>query len=274
MLNSANGAVFNVIQVIAKAVLGVPPIATLNKINSIKHLLKLNINKAIETDPLANFVDNHLLSNSYSSLTARIKEVYQFLNLKKSRLPESFTQKDLEVVENWILTSYSDLSPRCCSYSKRLMREYLEQLWQVTLNSHFQSDGFKEAPTVSTQKLKFPSNTSRESETLLLSLFYPNNLLNEFLFRYDSTKFRSPLCYCLTGEQNSKHLIIYCPLIDSNIRKQMNEIITSNPKFHYLEPNYGSNPFFISWSRKPEFMGLCLKINESSKSFLRVEVTL
>ena len=63
--------------------------------------------------------------------------------------------------------------------------------------------------------------------------------------------------------------------IDSNIRKQMNEIITSNPKFHYLEPNYArSNPFFISWSRKPEFMGLCLKINESSKSFLRVEVTL
>ena len=73
------------------------------------------------------------------------------------------------------------------------MKHYSEQLWQFSINSQYQLEGYTEAPTVSVTKLKFPPKTSRQLETLFLSLFYPNNIMNKFLHRCKSSKFVPPL---------------------------------------------------------------------------------
>ena len=90
------------------------------------------------------------------------------------------------------------------------MKHYSEHLWQSSINSHYQLEGYTETPTVNTTKLKFPPKTSRQFETLFQSLFYPNNIMNEFFHRFNSSKFDSPLCECGRGEQNSLHLLIFC----------------------------------------------------------------
>ena len=68
-----------------------------------------------------------------------------------------------------------------CSYSKPLMKQYTESVWQGLINNQCQLEGCSAAPQVSLSKLVFPKDSSREVETLTLSLFYPNNLLLSFL---------------------------------------------------------------------------------------------
>ena len=272
MLKSALGAVFNVKLATSEAILGVPPIAISNRVNSIKHVLKLNIFDQSDGDPLKDFIISHLKSNNYSPLTGKVKETYQFLVWKSKRQPESFTTQDLQIINNMDLERFSELTPKSCMYSKGLIKMFTVSIWQTTIDSQYQAEGFTDAPKVSATKLRFPMNTTREFETLLLSLFYPNNLMNEFLYRYDSTKFVSPTCCCGYGEQNSKHVLLHCYYIEFANRAAMNELLFNNPIHPYYK--YGGNAFLISWSRIPEFFNLCCKIIEDGIEFLRLEVNL
>ena len=100
-------------------------------------------------------------------------------------------------------------------------------LWQESMNKQFQLDGFYVCCT----KLVFPTNTSRKIETLVLSFLYPNNLMNEFLYRYDKSEFFSPLCVCEEGEQNSKHLLVDClssRCREKNCNEAMRDILECN----------------------------------------------
>ena len=272
-IKAALGAVFNVKLSIAEMILGVLPLTISNKVNSVKHLLKLNIFPNIE-DPLKKLVDNHTKTGSYSPLTGKIKDVFQFLLWKSSLHPEDFTEEDLLIINNRDLEKFSCLSIKGCRYSKSEMKNYSEQLWQSSTNSQYQLEGFTEAPTVSTTKLKFPPKTSRQLETLFLSLFYPNNIMNEFLHRYNSSKFDSPLCVCGLAEQNSFHLLLSCPGVNITKRNNMSELLERHPFHNTSNHGYSGNSLLISWSRLQEFFCLAVEITKEAEEFLRIEVVL
>ena len=177
------------------------------------------------------------------------------------------------IITNVNLGRFLELSSKACEYTKAEIKTYLETLWQNTTNIQYQNEGFNDAPKVSATKLKLPNNTSRQAETLLLSMFYPNNLMNEFLYRYDSTKFAFPMCSCGLGEQNSTHIILNCGFIDAKTRLKMHHLLDNN-QLHPLYGNYNTNVFLISWSRIPEIIHLCQKIMKEAIKFLRLKVIL
>ena len=276
MLKSALGAVFNVKLEIAEVILGVLPIFIANKMNSVKHILKLNFvdgEEDSQNDPLQEFINDHLKSNKYSCITGRVKDVFQFLKWKYSHQPQNFTNQDIEIINSLNLERYKDLSEKCCSYTKGNVKLYSELLWQKTLHGQLQSEGHTDIPKVSLSKLKIPIKMSRKCETLLLSLLYPNNLLNGFLYRYDQVKFESPLCTCGLEEQTANHILLYCPLINYKYRQQMHKLLFSNDHL-IVAPKDASYPFFISWCKEKEFFQLCIQIVWEASSFLRCEVVL
>ena len=149
-------------------------------------------------------------SGSYSPVTGKVKDVFQFLLWKSSIIPEHFTNEDLKIINNHDLGKLTSLSIKGYSYSKSVMKHYSEQLWQSSINSQYQLEGYTEAPTVSATKLKFPPKSSRQLETLFLSLFYPNNIMNvgegrKIHFTFNSG---SKSKYKLSKTHCSNHLII------------------------------------------------------------------
>ena len=277
MLKSATGAVFNVKLEVAEAILGVIPIFVSNRVNSIKHILKMNIYEDCNNyhDPLKEFICHHIKCTKYSPTITKVKEVYQFLFWKSQSKPTDFTSCDLEILKKMDLQSFSKLSSSCCKYTHTQIKTYSELLWQHTINSQFQSEGFNDPPKVSSSKLKIPISTNRKLETLALSLFYPNNLLNEFLFKYDPARFDSPLCRCGSQEQNAEHLLLYCPLIKYSKRKKMQEMISSKIDLEVQSANNRvTYPLLISWSKDEHFLKLCVEIVENAMNFLKIEIVL
>ena len=102
------------------------------------------------------------------------------------------------------------------AHSKLLMKQYTESVWQGLINNQCQLEGCSAAPQVSLSKLVFPKYSSREVETLTLSLFYPNNLLLSFLNNYDSTRFPSNDCPCGNGIQDASHILLLCLMINNS----------------------------------------------------------
>ena len=80
----------------------------------------------------------------------RFKDVFQFLLWKSSIHPEHFTSEDQNIINNHDLENFSCLSIKGCSYSKIDIKHYSEKLWQYSINSQYQLEGFTEAPRVST----------------------------------------------------------------------------------------------------------------------------
>ena len=200
IIKSAVGAVFNIKTSLAEAILGVQPITVSNKINSIKHLLQLNIFHDTD-DPMKQFVTSHLQSYKHSKLAKKLKYTFTFLNWKTTMYEKSFTDKDLEIIRNLEYERFAELSTRSCCYSKLVIKMYSEMLWQESMDKQSQLDGFNDSPKVSCTKLVFPTNTSRKIETLVLSFLYPNNLMNEFLYRYNKSEFFHP---CVSVKKENK----------------------------------------------------------------------
>lgn len=271
MLKAATGAVFNVKLSLAEIILGVIPITVSNRTNSVKHYLKLNIFPTTE-DPLKLLINEQLESTSYNKLTNNIKEVFQFLQWKTQKQPDSFTENDLYIIGNNYLEKYFELSPLSCVYTKQLIKVYSESVWQTLVNSQHQLEGYSDAPIVSSTKLKLQSNLSRESETLLLSLFYPNNLLNSFLYQYNKERFTSPACCCGSKEQTAEHILLHCQNVKEWKRHKMMEILADDPPGS-TDKNSGCM-FLISWSRLPVFIIICTEIIKDASSFLHTEITL
>ena len=202
-----------------------------------------------------------------------MKETVQFLDWKIEQYPQQFSYADLEIVKNRKYENFTDLSYGACSYSKNLMRKYSEILWQKRMDRQFQLNGFSDSPKISTKKLKFPHGTSRKHETLLLSLFYPNNLLNSFLYRFDKSRFPSPNCNCGQGlqVQDSLHLLQDCNHVNQQLRLKMKEILSSSPN---QLPLLSDCSFLISWSRNTSFFDICNRICMDCQPHLRSEIVL
>ena len=273
MLKSAVGAVFHIDQNTLEAILGVLPIEISCRINMIKHFLKLVINKS-PADPLMDLTLQLLQEDTrrVSVVTPAMKDMFQFLSWKATIDPSSFNDNDMLIINGSLFEKFGELSCQSCSYSKGLIRNYSEMLWQDRINVQFQLDGLDVAPLVDTTKLNFPRNTSRKTESIVLSLMYPNNLFNTFLHYYNNQRFPSPLCSCGNGQQDALHVLLYCNHVNTELRYKMEDLLFKQP-IHDLQL-LSNSKFLISWSRQKDFIGLCTSICESIMDKLRFEIVL
>ena len=178
---------------------------------------------------------------------------------------------DREIIQAGDVSMFVNLSSDACSYTKAMMNKYAEHIWQDTINREYQTEGFPEGPKVSLKKLEFPSNTSRKLETMTLSLFYPNNLLNVFLNHFNSSRFTSPMCTCQTGEQDSWHLLTECPLLNSVKQSEIRSMIAESPH-HGSE--FEECHLLVSWLRTPNFLNIAAELMEEAMAFVRSEIVL
>ena len=187
--------------------------------------------------------------------------MYHFLSWKAVIDPRSFNTNDMMIINSCLYDKFDEISLQSCSYTRGLIKQYSEVLWQERINTQFQLNGISVAPLVNTNKLSFPPNTSRRTESIVLSLLYPNNLFNTFLHYYDNQRFPSPICTCGNGQQDSLHVLMYCNHVNQDLRSKMEEIITRHP--HHDLQLLSNSKFLISWSRQRDFIGMCTSICES-----------
>ena len=146
---------------------------------------------------------------------------------------------------------------------------YTEKVWQERVNNQFSIDGFVSAPIVSMTKLKIPTN-DRSMETLFMSLFYDNNLMNGFLSRTLGLSFCSPHCSCnLWKVEDTQHVLLECLHVKPWKRRIMSnylEGVSQNiPDFHIILTNC---------SRDSTFVKLAMDIIDDCHGYLRKEIVL
>ena len=73
-----------------------------------------------------------------------------------------------------------ELSRKAFHYTKSSIRLFTEFVWQESIKNQLQMEGWPQVPKVSTSPLTFPQFTSRETEVLIMSLFYKNNSLTHY----------------------------------------------------------------------------------------------
>ena len=221
MLKTSVGAVFNVRQSICEVILGLPPVHIQNKVNQVKHYLKIRIND-VPGDQLKETIKD-FMNNSVTrpaELNNAIKSVYKFLIWKKQKKPEEFSYDDCEILTQMNLTKFHLLSSTSCKYTKDQITKYTELLWADSLKNEFLSEGYSTVPTPSCAPLQIDSNITRKSEVLLMSMFYENNLLNAFLYKINRPEVHSALCQCGTGEQTPYHVVFQCANVDPELRSR------------------------------------------------------
>jgi hypothetical protein len=267
---AAVGAVFNVHGAILEVILGVPPLQTLGRIISIKHYLKvLHDSNDIHYD----FVKTQL-NEKNPTVLCHLREVQKFLQWKAEHFNTEVQACDLGEISHRNLDHILLLSPKTYKYTKGMIQQFTELLWQESLQNLLLMEGWSDIPRVSCNPLPIPFGVSREVEVLVMSLMYKNNLLNSFLFRVDRAA-ASPLCICGSDEQTALHLLSSCELVDTNLQCQAERIITlcnSGRPIVDLATEQGS--IILNCSRDDIFISVCVKIVESEGLNLKRKINL
>ena len=112
-----------------------------------------------------------------------------------------------------------------CEVCCRSIHLYTVHLWQDIATNEYLIDGRSTIPTVLCDVLNF-KYTSRKMETLSLSLLYPNNLLNSFLFTQFPSCCNTPLCGCGSGVQSLFHVVFECNCSE-NSHNTINQLIVT-----------------------------------------------
>ena len=99
ILKSIVGAVLNISQRNAELILGLPPLHIQNKINSVKHFLKI-INTPVQQDIYKDFLSSvyNQEDKSPHNLHNKFKEIFTFLKWKSNQYPTHFTGEDKNIV--------------------------------------------------------------------------------------------------------------------------------------------------------------------------------
>ena len=210
VLKSTIGATFNIMQENAEIILGLPPLKVQTSINRTKHYLKLNITKT-QSDCLQDTLSNCLNGrNPPKEVKDGMKEVFKFLKWKISKSPQDFNEEDSRIISNNLLNYFDQLSIKSCSYTKSSIRKYTELIWSNISNNQQIMNGELVLAKPQRSPIPVPTHTDRKEEVLLLSLFYPNNLMNSFVYRHTFNA-ESPLCpRCNSKEQTAYHVIMEC----------------------------------------------------------------
>ena len=269
ILKSSIGAVFNINATLAHIILGIPPIDILNRCNLIKHYLKLMLNETPE-DKLKEFVVNEIEKEDHESvLSYSIRQVMKFLKWKITTNPESVDEFDKIKILSRDPKEFVKLNSNSCKYTRNMMNKYIEHLWKESVHNEYLLNGQNISPTPNL-KLMPIRGTSRKIEVAIMSFFYENNLMNHFLYRYNHTKFISPLCDCGEEEQTAHHLLFRCTFVENDLRHRA---------YHSLQQAVGiesagidSTVVLVNASRDPAFMQSMKEITSSIIHRLRSEI--
>ena len=254
---TAVGAIFNVNQSILEVILGIPPLDIQRRVINVKHYLKaLSLDR--NTDQYLDFIISEY-SKQNPFVVNMIKEVGKFFLWKLEHDPDSFSDADRLTIQNRQFDSLHLLTN--LAYSKKMMTQYTENLWQIALNNRLMLMGERRAPTVSTRPIPLPLGTNRKTEVLMISLLYKQNLLNSFLYLSQRNRCPSPLCKCLKEEQTAYHIISSCELVDEGMRRRIDKLLNSfnGGSVEGVPADYIS---ILNCIRNDEFVKICLEIVE------------
>ena len=273
IIKSAIGAVFNIKQVLAEVILGLPPLMLGNEVNKIKHYLKLNIQKT-KWDQLRD--DLKTLSKEPNIIKRELASVFKFLRWKVEMYPKTFTDMDKDIVSSRSVINYTELSSNSCSYSKQMIVKYTESCWQDSINNQFRAEGYHNIPRVNCEKLAIPPNVDRNVETILLSHFYENNLMNEYLYNKGHRETVTPLCLCKSANQTPYHCLMECELIDSKIRQDLQSSVNTfiKKRTGMINDDVLDHITLLNMSRNVNIMELMIKAINSSKTKYRTKIIL
>ena len=255
IIKSAVGATFNIRQSVAEVILGLPPLSVQNNINQIKHYLKLNIRPGIEDKLrdylLSCFTEQHPIPGE---VHCSMKEIFKFLNWKLQLCQQDFSDSDKRIVESQDRSSYFQLSSKACSYTKLTIAKYTESIWYSKIRNEFAMEGIQHPPKPSCKKLPIPKSTTRREEVLLMSLMYPNNLFNDYLYRH-TYQVPSPLCEkCHQTEETPYHIILQCSDQAAEAHRMLSEMLSGE---ELAQEDY---IIILNGSRHENFLKLCLEI--------------
>ena len=269
---SAIGAVFNVQQTIAEVILGVPPLSVTGRILSVKHYLKALCTSS--DDVHRNFLLDEVKSGN-PTILSQMKDVMRFIKWKQASNPRNILSSDLPLLNDGMsIEELFELSKKTCHYSKRLIDGFTEFIWQENLQHQLQLEGWPHIPKVSLAPLPLPHGTNREMEVLVMSLFYKNNLLNSFLFRFDRTRWESPLCLCGEEEQTALHLLTSCAFTEDDTRNEANHLLSLGNGVQIDELDCFGLVSVLNCSRDPSFIRICKATVENESLNLRTQISL
>ena len=227
ILKSTVGAVFNVRQSKIEVILGLPPVNIQNKVNQVKHYLKIITNE-VPDDPLLKTIQNITASNSIpAEMYNKIRSVYTFLRWKLQQRPQQFSQEDQVIIQQNDFSRFHLLSSSCGLYTKDIMKKYTEILWAASIGNEFLNDGQGVIPKPSATQLQLNPRVDRKTEVLVMSMFYEQNLLNSFLYRHGIRDISSPLCHCGSEEQTAAHILLRCEKVDDELRSRARDCLQS-----------------------------------------------
>ena len=168
--------------------------------------------------------------------------------------------QDKDIVISNRLEDFFHLSPAACSYTKNTMIKYTEFLWQKTLDNIYLSNGQYTVPIPTVKPISIPLNISRKLEVLLMSMFYENNLMNDFLWKRSLTE--SPLCpHCKQELQTPYHALLLCNGIDQARRQEVKIALIKT--LGEDDANSECCTTLLNASRSSKFMEACVKILQS-----------
>ena len=130
----------------------------------------------------------------------------------------------------------------------------MEFMWYRKIKNEFAMEGIQYPPRPSCKKLPIPKSTTRREEVLLMSLMYPNNLFNDYIYRH-TYQVPSPLCQqCQQEEETPYHIILQCSNQANTARRLLCEIMSEE------EIAQGDYITILNGSRHENFVKLCLEI--------------
>jgi hypothetical protein len=262
---AAVGAVFNVNSVILEVILGVPPLQVSARIVAIKHYLKV----FSDTQDIHQIFVISQLKEGNSTVQYYLRDMLKFLKWKSEFFNTAMNKEDLSIIARNDLYLLPHLSQDACKYTKSMVELFTEELWQENIQNQLASEGWPSAPNVSCSPLPISHGVKRDSEVLLISLLYRQNLLNSFLFHLDRHRWNSPLCTCGKEEQDALHLLTNCDLVESQVRENLIEPLKLCNGTQY-ESDAINSPFLIlNCARDPQFIGLLLEVVETTDIKLR-----
>ena len=183
-----------------------------------------------------------------------MKDVFKFLKWKCSQKGSHFSAADLDIIKSNDFGSFAKISTKACSYTKDIMKKYVETIWHEKIKNQFIMEGEDHIPKPSCQKLPIPLHTTRRDEVVLMGFMYPQNLLNSFVYR-NTYCTESPLCpRCNREEQTPYHVLAVCNANHQTISNLISELL-SNEEHHYKDCTT-----ILNCSRNSKFINLCLEV--------------
>ena len=238
-----------------------------NEINKVKHYLKLNIQKTLGDQSRADLSEG---DNNSVFMKNELKSTYRFLQWKLDKYDNLFNEQDKGIINSRDTARFTELSSHCCNYSKKIIQRYVEELWQKQVNNQYLMEGCISIPIVSCDKLPIPINIDRDIETILLSHFYDNNLMNSFLYRIGHKDVTTPMCPCEGGEQTPYHCFFECNILDNDLKQEFLEEV----KLRFPSETTNDHIRILNMSRDRRIMELMIKITISQKHMHRKKIIL